>query len=164
MAVRKLKLDGDSPEEITLVGLSSALKDYRLIHYLNKGLRINFVRIPNLPYYITNTRMLSVPLYYYTHHISEKNWFIFSNRSYSNEFVLPQYKTLDFFLLIDDMPEQDATGGILRQLRNVKGIDLATNVDTNKVKKIDLLYADLEMHLMEIYSDRTGESGLGRRI
>ncbi|MCF8307523.1 MAG: IPExxxVDY family protein [Bacteroidales bacterium] len=151
MAVRKLQLYSNSPEEITLIGISSAVKDYRLIHYFNKQMRVDFAKIPDLQYYVTSTRMLTISLYHFFHDLSENNWIIFSNRSSDNEYVLPQYKNLDFFLLIDDLMESGEKDLLIKKMRKVKGLSLATEMDIAKVKKIDLLYADLEMHLTEVF-------------
>lgn len=114
-------------------------------------MRIDFAKIPDLQYYVTSSRKLTVPLYHYFHDLSDNNWIIFSNRSSGNEYVLPQYKNLDFFLLIDDLMESRDKELLAQQMRKVKGLNLASEVDITKVKKIDLLYADLEMHLTEVF-------------
>lgn len=154
MAGRKLKLESSSPDEITLIGISSTMEDYRLIHYLNKALRIDFVKIPELPFFVTPARELTVPLYHYYHNANENNWLILSNKSASNEFIIPQHKNLDFFLMIDDLIDKEEASELVRKLRQVKGISLALMLSTEKLAKIDLLFADLEMHLMEVYGKR----------
>jgi len=159
MGIRKLRLESDSPDEATLIGISSALKDYRMIHYLNKELRVDFAKIPDLPFSATATRVLSVPLYHYFHELTENNWLIFSNRSASNEFVFPQHKNLDFFLLIDDLINEDEVSKLVSRLRQVKDLSLAVSMDGSKVNKIDLLYADLEMHLTDVFSKENTDRG-----
>ncbi len=151
MAGRKLKLESSSPDEITLIGISSTMEDYRLIHYLNKALRIDFVKIPELTYFVTPSRELTVPLYHYFHNATENNWLILSNKSASNEFIIPQHKNLDFFLIIDNLIDEEEASELVRKLRQVKGISLALMLSTDKLAKIDLLFADLEMHLMDVY-------------
>ena len=114
-------------------------------------MRVDFAKIPDLQYYVTSTRMLTISLYHFFHDLSENNWLIFSNRSSDNEYVFPQYKNLDFFLLIDDLMESGEKDLLIKKMRKVKGLSLATEMDIAKVKKIDLLYADLEMHLTEVF-------------
>lgn len=160
MGVSKLRLESDSPDEATLIGISSALKDYRMIHYLNKSLRVDFAKIPDLPFSTTSTRVLSVPLYHYFHELSENNWIIFSNRSASNEFVFPQNRNLDFFLLIDDLINEEEVSKLVSRLRQVKDLLLAVSMDGSKMNKIDLFYADLEMHLTDVFSKENKDSGL----
>lgn len=151
MAGRKLTLESSSPEEMTLIGISSTMVDYQLIHYLNKELRSDFAKFPDLPFLISATKQLSVPIYHYYHTLTENNWIVLSNRSSNNEFVLPQHKNLDYFFFIDDLIEEDETANFIQKLRRVKDLSLAVNLDTSKINKIDLLYADLEMHLTEIF-------------
>lgn len=154
MATKKLTLKSDTQSEITLIGVSTTLPDYRLIHHINKQLGAAFSKQPDLPYYLSDDETLLLPLYHHLHAQSRNNWFMLANGASTAKKVVPSLKNIDFFLLIDDVAGQDALEEILNPLRRVRSVQMATVINPAAVKNMELLYADLEMHLMEINKEK----------
>lgn len=164
MATKKLKIECSSHEELTLLGISSTLSDYRLVHYLNKQMNVAFARQDEMPYYLNEEKVLSLPLYHFFHELSKSNWFLLANTSASNEYMIPALRNMDYFFLVDDLITQAAKEDLLKRLRKVQGIQLATALKPSSIKNMELIYADLEMHLMELQREPRSKIPMWNRV
>lgn len=163
MAKKKLKLECASHEEITLLGICTTLPDYRMIHYINKGMNVTFVRQQDLPYYKTEEQALLFPLYHFLNETSGNNWFVLSNTSSAHKKMIPAMKNIDFFVLIDDLLPADKVDDLLSKMRSVNGIQLASKIDISGIKNMEHIYADMEMHLMEVQREPRGIRPMWKR-
>lgn len=150
MPGKKFTLECSSHEELSLIGITSTLAGYRLIHHINKSLDIDFAQQEDLPYYLTEKNVLQLPFYHCIHAPTQNNWFMLSNSAQKQKKAIPALKNVDFFLIIDDMQSDAAKSNLLKHLRKIKGVQMATAISAASVKKMELLYADMELHLMEI--------------
>lgn len=164
MAKKKLKLECASHEEVTLLGISSTLADYRLVHYLNKQMNVSFARQEAMPYCISEGKTLSLPLYHFFHELMENNWFILANTTQKHEYMIPALRNVDYFFLVDDLIAQASKKELLKQLRRVQGIQLASPVEPSSIKNMELIYADLEMHLMELQREPRSKIPMWKRV
>lgn len=150
MAGKKIKLDCSSHEELSLIGITSIYPSYKFAHYLNNSLHFSFRKQVDLPYYFTEESMDIFTLYYHFCAERMQNWFLISNKSVKNKLLVNSLKGFDYFILIDDLMSVDDVDAIVSGLRKEKGIQMASRIDILKIKNIEHIYADLEMHLMDI--------------
>lgn len=150
MPGKKIKLDCASYEELSLIGITSIYPSYKLVHYLNNSLHFSFRKQADLPYYFTEESMDVFTLYYHLYAERMQNWFLISNKSIKNKILVKSLKGFDYFILIDDLMLADDLDAIVSGLRKENGIQMASRIDIHKIKNIEHIYADLEMHLMDI--------------
>ncbi|MDZ7775455.1 MAG: IPExxxVDY family protein [Bacteroidales bacterium] len=134
MATKKLILDSDNQEEISVIGIASTLAAYRLIHHLNKQLPSAFIKQPDLPYYLSEKETLLLPLYHYYHPTSKNNWFILANNTAGQKKAIPAFRNVDFFMLIDSVPETEDLDDITSRMRKAQGIQMAINIRPSTIK------------------------------
>ncbi len=150
MPGKKFTLECSSHEELSLIGITSTLAAYRLIHHINKNLDVTFSKQKDLPYYLTEKKVLQLPFYHCIHAPTKHNWFMFSNSGQEQKKAIPVLKNVDFFLIIDDLQSDATLKNLLSNIRKIKGVQMATTVSAASIKNMELLYADMELHLMEI--------------
>ncbi len=150
MPGKKFTLECSSAEALSLIGIASTLAGYRLIHHINKNLNVDFSKQEDLPYYLTEKNVLQLPLYHCVHTPTQNNWFMLSNSGQKQKRAIPALKNVDFFLIIDAAESDAAIKDLLSNIRKIKGVQMATAVSASSIKNMELLYADMELHLMEI--------------
>lgn len=127
-------------------------------------MNVSFARQDEMPYYLNEEKVLLLPLYHFFHELSKSNWFLLANTSSSKEYMIPALRNMDYFLLVDDLLSQAAKEDLLRRLRKVQGIQLASALNTSSIKNMELIYADLEMHLMELQREPRSKIPMWERM
>jgi hypothetical protein len=149
----RLQLSKPTNEEYLLIGISSSLKDYELSYYLNKNFQIFFIKKPDIPFY--NKKGL-IDHFAFFHHYSEDlrmDYYLFANKS-NSAFAIPKYKHFEYFILFKlsyfSIPIED----ILKELRQINGINAAIQIPLEKFKDLQTILDDIEMHLLETSSTK----------
>ncbi|MBD3748916.1 MAG: IPExxxVDY family protein [Sphingobacteriales bacterium] len=132
----KLELDFD----FILIALTSQLKDYRLCFHINKIAETNFRKIDELELQLKEGE----PRYFsrYLHQIpnSECKFYLIANRG-SDGFLIPEMKESDYFILIKEFIDEEDLVLLISQLRRIKDIQAAVEVNPAKLKsKENLLF------------------------
>jgi len=133
----------------TLVGLSTQLKDYRLSFLLNKLPGFSFSRFEDLMIPVPEAEE-PIPFSIYTS-IDEENFNYFtllSNRS-NDHFLIPSVKQTDYLLIIEGPFKRPQMDNLLKALRTIPNILLATEINTTSIKQFENLISDLELHIMK---------------
>jgi len=151
MKAKRIVLEYDIEFRYTLIGISSSLKSFRLIHFLNKNLNTGFIKLPDMEYNISRKTFLTTSCYHYYNDIHKNNWIFFANKSEQGPPLIPKYKALDYFILIDDEVADDYIVQIKEALRTIKKLNFANIVNTTLVNDINQLYSDIELHIMSFY-------------
>ncbi len=133
----------------TLVGLSSQLKDYRLSFLLNKLPGFSFSRFEDLMVTVPEVEA-PIPFSIYTSNDEENfNYFtLLSNRS-NDHFLIPSVKQTDYLLMIEGPFKKQQMDNLLKALRTIPNILLATEIKTTSIKQFESLISDLELHVMK---------------
>ena len=132
----KTRFTLDCAEEIdfTVLAINSHIKAYKLCWNINKSLQLNFEKKKD-------------------HNIKEELWFarytsvcpddveytLLANRS-KNGYLIPSKKSVNFFLLIKNNYWQQEKIEFISKLREIEGILLVFEVDTNGIKHIDRFF------------------------
>ncbi|MDO5969375.1 IPExxxVDY family protein [Flavivirga aquimarina] len=158
MAVHKLILDNVFEEELyTLVAIHCALEDYRLAYLLNKYLGISLIRKSQDLDYQNGKSIYSI--FEWEDNKQQTIWSLVSNickteefRQKSNEslfdseekitrtaYLIPEYKTVNYFLKIDTEINFSKEKYILNNVLKVPQIATAYSIDVNQLKSKDNL-------------------------
>ena len=140
MATQRLKMDNDSLvnsffNDIRLLGLVAPIPDYRLCWHLNQGLSFDF-RVNNdiEIKLIKKGRDYFFPIY----QCSENNgsiWHYLYNNQCEGEYLLPEFKHLDYLWLIrDDEVNEEHFAGLLSSIRTIPSIQLINELGVEKIK------------------------------
>jgi hypothetical protein len=136
----KLKLNiedmtGEFFEETRLLGLVAPVKDYQFCWQLNNRLRFDF-RINNeIEIQLTRRqRKYFFGVYEYRENGCSLQHFLYNNQ-FDGEYLLPEFKHLDFiWLLKGDMVADEKLQDLLVSIRSVPGVQLVMELVQEKIK------------------------------
>ena len=136
----KFKLDledlaDDFFEETRLVGMVAPIKDYQLCWQLNHMLRFDF-RINNeIEIQLTKKqRQYFFSVYEYREPSSSLCHYLYNNQ-YDGEYLLPEFKHLDFLWLMKGDPVADSRfHELLAATRKINGVQLVSELTNEKIR------------------------------
>lgn len=139
---------------ITLIGISCHLKSYRLSFALNTALHFSFRRIPDLELSLSGEEESPGYPFLEYHHPDLKNHFCLLGNHHPHGKLIPSLKQVDYFLIANNPLEKSTAEKITGKIRAIPQVQMATEIDTSKVKTLDEILEFLELHLMEYLKDQ----------
>lgn len=131
------------------IGLACRLKDYQLSYHINKKLGLHLKKLPDFTILPPGqTQPCSYSLYRYQDADLRMDYFLLSNHHPDSK-LIPVFKQTDYFLLVSGEFTANQTEHFIRLLRTVPQVLLAYYLDTTRVRQVEVLLADLELHLLE---------------
>lgn len=151
MAVHKLQIDDFEDVDYSLIAIHSSLEDYRLAYFVNRELEIKLEKCPNDLGVKQKEDLAFFSRYFFEDEDNEIAWHLIQNKNSistvqtnagllfnadmyafsTNVFFLPELKTADFVLKIENGYQEDDT---VQRLLQVKHITTAYKVDHYKLK------------------------------
>ena len=134
-----------------VIGLSSQLRDYRLVHQINRNREIpfSFIRSEDLNGRTAgDAEPVSFSLYLYQDEEDGYTCYLVSNRT-SEGILIPGLREMDYLLLIDGSFSHQQKNDLLKTLRAEPGILLASEVNVTGIKPFATFVDDLEFHMMD---------------
>jgi hypothetical protein len=128
-------MDGDFFEGSRLMGIVAPLKGYRFCWQLNRQMRLDF-RITNQ---IEISMIRKKRQYYFSvYECPEANntmvHYLYNNQN-DGEFLLPEFRHLDFFWLLKGDTISDSTmSEMMESIRSIAGVQLVTELTHTKIK------------------------------
>ena len=117
-----------------LVAITTQLKDYVFCFKTNKQLNTNFVKISDLELVrISYEQAIYFSRYFYLFPESDTELLILANKG-SEGSLVPEMKTVDFFLLIYNYIHPDDLKMIITGLNKIPEVLVAVEVDPKKLK------------------------------
>ncbi len=143
--VKKLTLDIDYSDNFLILGIVSVYTDYQLVHYVNKTLGFDFIKYADFSL-TDNTKSPITYSWFYckSDELKVKSYFIANH--HAKQKLLPDFKQIDYLLIIDNSENFNEAGSFITSLRKVKGITGVFKIDPQKIKNISLLLEKNEMH------------------
>jgi len=136
----KLKIDNDALaeeffEDSRLLGIVAPVKDYQFCWQLNQLLGFSFRINNNLEIKLTKrNRTYFFAVYEYNVPASTLSHYLYNNQ-FDGEYLLPEFKHLDFLWLIkDDIVSDDELMTIISSIRGIPGVQLVTEMTHEKIK------------------------------
>jgi hypothetical protein len=131
------------PILLTLVGISSHIKDFQLSYHLNHKLELEFAKkddFKGCSFYLSNDE---------DHY---NTYYLLGNRG-QDAVLLPELKQTDFLLLVEGPFKKPQKEQLLEKIRSIKNVLTAFEVRFETIKNYELMLNDLELHHMNIVKD-----------
>jgi hypothetical protein len=122
-------------EEAKLLGIMAPMKDYQFCWQLNNLLGIDF-RINNELEIQLNkkSRTYFFSVYEYCEPSTFLKHYLYDNK-HDGEYLLPEFKHLDFlWLLKDDFVSNEALQQLVQSIRTVNGVQLVVELTNEKIR------------------------------
>jgi hypothetical protein len=152
---KKFRLESESDNDYTLIGIASHLKDYRLIWSLNETLDFGFVKMNDLR--VFNDKLNEThtyPLFFYEHPDTFKTYYFIGNKN-EKTFLIPEHKQTHYFLLVKGVSTPSFLTETTMSIKNIKNVLTAHTINLSLLKNFELILSDLELHMMEISMNQT---------
>lgn len=138
---KKLSLDVNLFEGIKTLGLVSHIKDYRLAYFINNVLGIQLKRYAD---FTIGERKGSYSWYYFTEGGNYHNITLLNNNHETGKLV-PDHK-VDYLIIVKNVFDEQLLSDFVTKLRKIPDISIVFEIETTKIKKIDVLIEAIEMH------------------
>jgi len=126
----KYELDLD----FVLIAITAPLKDYRLCFNINRELHADLTRIDDHEIFFNNSdKPFYFSRYSYTQPHTETIFTLLANKG-SEGFLIPEMKTVDFFLLIHNYIDPDELKTVIGGLNRIGEVLVAVEVHPKKLK------------------------------
>lgn len=147
MAKRKLISEPTSFPDLSIIGIASQLKDYRLAFFLNRDTHLNLSNIDDIPVYFEKEELLiKFPIYSCFEADQRLNYYLIGNNFDRMKMVMA-YKQADYLLFLKGQISHERITSLISSIRTIKEIQLVFAIDKDKIKNLEGIMTDLEMHL-----------------
>ena len=136
----KLKLDFDDLadeffSDTRLIGIVAPLKDYQFCWHLNQLLRFDFRNNNEIEIQLNKKKR---DYFFSVFEFRERNnsliHYLYNNQ-FDGEYLLPEFKHLDFLWLLKGDPVQDQTmQSIMQAIRTINGVQLVMELTNEKIR------------------------------
>jgi hypothetical protein len=136
----KLKIDNDSLAEeffadTHLLGIVAPVKDYNFCWQLNQLLRFDFRINNDIEIHLTRRKRDYFFCVYEYNVANTSLWHYLYKNQFDGEYLLPEFKHLDFLWLIKgDLFERQELESLIAAVREVTGVQLVTELTNEKIK------------------------------
>jgi hypothetical protein len=136
----KLKLDledlaDDFFSDTRLIGIVASIKDYQFCWHLNQLLRFDFRNNNDIEIQLSKKKR---DYFFSVFEFKEKNnslvHYLYNNQ-FDGEYLLPEFKHLDFLWLLKGDPVAEETlQSIMQAVRSINGVQLVTELTNEKIR------------------------------
>ncbi|MBQ0116503.1 MAG: IPExxxVDY family protein [Flavobacterium sp.] len=154
MAITKLSLEDFSSDDYDLIAIHSNLEDYRLAYFVNKYCGISLEKAQRTIDVNTPKGLSHFSLFTFDDQENEYYWSLISNKSSvtetlenspslfadsaldiaTNVYLIPELKSVDYFLKIDETEGTLSLDSIFRKLANIKQISTVYEVESDTLR------------------------------
>jgi hypothetical protein len=151
MQVYSLDIDDFNEDNYTLIGIHTALEDFKLAYLLNKNLDTHFSKAT---YSLDFESKASFSVYNYINKEYDFEWYLISN-SFTEErtnaldtivlatetktYLIPEKKKVDFFIKIVGEPNQEIIYKTVHQIKQINQVVTSYTVETDSLKSKQFL-------------------------
>jgi hypothetical protein len=151
MQVYSLDIDDFNEDNYTLIGIHTALEDFKLAYLLNKNLDIHFSRAS---YSLDFESNASFSVYNYSNEAYDSDWYLISN-SFTEErtnaldtialatetktYLIPEKKKVDYFIKIVGEPTQETIYKTVQQIKQIPQVVTSYTVEIDSLKSKQFL-------------------------
>lgn len=154
MQIHSLGFDDFCDEEYSLIGIHTALEDFKLAYLLNKNLNTSFYKSKEDLNFENEQKNPSFSVFNYSSNKYDFDWFLIANSSKrenqkeSNEllltsetktYLIPEKKKVDFFIKISGDVEYSLVVEIVDKIKKIDQVITSYLVDKNSLKSKDFL-------------------------
>lgn len=136
----KLRFDNEAMlqeffENTRLLGIVAPLEQYRLCWHLNQTLNFDFRINNSLEIHLNKkTRNYFFPVYQYGQQSGTINHYLYNNED-DGEYLLPEFKHLDFlWLMKDDIMKDEEVDVFINSIKTIPSVQLVVELTNEKIK------------------------------
>ena len=136
----KLKINNDVMiedffEETRLLGIVAPIEQYRFCWHLNQNLNFDFRINNNIEIQLNKkTRTYFFPIYQYGQQAGTIKHFLYNNED-DGEYLLPEFKHLDFlWLMKDDMMSENEITIFKNTIKDIPSVQMVMELTNEKIK------------------------------
>ena len=154
MQIHSLGLDDFYEDNYTLIGIHTALEDFKLAYLLNNNLNTHFSRSNFSLDFETNDSKASFSIYNYTNEKYDDEWYLIAN-SFKEErintsdtlglptetitYLIPEKKRVDYFIKIVGEPNQFVIQKTLDKINSISQVVTSYTIETDTLKSKEFL-------------------------
>jgi hypothetical protein len=154
MQIYSLGLDDFSEEEYSLIGIHTALEDFKLAYLLNKNLSTGFYKAKEELNLENLQKKASFSIYNYSSKKYDFDWFLIANSSKrenqkestkllltseTKTYLIPEMKKVDFFIKISGDLEDSFITETVDKIKKIDQVITSYTIDKNTLKSKDFL-------------------------
>ena len=154
MQIHSLGLDDFCIEEYSLIGIHTALEDFKLAYLLNKNLNTSFYKSKDDLNFENTQKNASFSVFNYSSDKYDYDWFLIANSSKrenqteSNElllttetktYLIPEKKKVDFFIKISGEIDYSLVIETVNKIKKIDQVITSYSVDKDSLKSKDFL-------------------------
>jgi hypothetical protein len=137
--ITRIKLDDQSDEEYSILGIVSTEADYKISHLLNTKLKLSLKNNKTLDIPGARGANLSFSRYSCSAGTPEITYSLISNRSGKN-WLLKTFKNIDYILLVYCGEDKCNVDHLTKTLREIEKITAVFNLNPLEIKDKNLVY------------------------
>lgn len=154
MQIHSLELEDFCEDNYTLIGIHTALEDFKLAYLLNNNLNTHFSRSSFSLDFETKNNKASFSIFDYINEKYEHEWYLISN-SYKEErinasdtlalstetktYLIPEKKRVDYFLKIVGEPNPVLIQRTMDRINEMSQVVTSYTIDTDTLKSKEFL-------------------------
>ena len=154
MQIHSLDLDDFCEDNYTLIGIHTALEDFKLAYLLNNNLDIHFSRANFSLDFESKESKASFSIYEYINEEYDFDWYLIAN-SFTEEkrnemdtlafaaetktYLIPEKKRVDYFIKIVGESNQELIYKTVDKIKKINQVVTSYTVDTSTLKSKDFL-------------------------
>jgi hypothetical protein len=120
--------------DFVLIAITAPVKDYRLCFRINKQIRIQFSKCPELCLHpLPGGEESWFSHYSYIGKERDEDYHLLGNKG-SSGFLVPEMRTADYFLLVRSFIDEEELGDLISGLNRIPEVVVAAEVDPRKLK------------------------------
>lgn len=154
MQVHSLDFDDFSEDEYSLIGIHTALEDFKLAYLLNKKLGTKFHRFKENSATDNIKDSISFSVYNYNNNEYDSDWFLIANSvikeniatanelllsSETKSYLIPEKKKVDYFLKMSGNIEYNVVIKTIDEIKTIDQIITSYFIDKDTLKSKDFL-------------------------
>ena len=122
-------------EDTRLLGIVAPIKDYQFCWHLNHILSFDFRMNNSIEIQLNKKqRTYFFSVYEYAENSGTVKHYLYNNQ-FDGEYLLPEFKHLDFLWLIkDDIIQDDEVAGLMASIRTIPAVQLITEMTNEKIR------------------------------
>lgn len=148
MAKRKLISAPASYPGLSIIAINSPLRDYRLTYFINQAAGISLVKTDDLPVFLEKEgKEFTYPLFTCYEASLRIHYYLIGNNHTGGK-MCSDYKQADYLMLLHSPDESGHAAEIIAKVKAINGIQIAMKADLAKIRNLEGLMTDLELHMV----------------
>lgn len=143
---KKIRLTSGSSYDYTTIGIACHMKDYRFVFFVNGQLGFRFKKMDDLASGAENEAR-GYSFYIFTNQDDRRNYYLVSNYHEDGR-LIPSEKGADFFLIVNDILPSAQKKELISEIQKVQQVLAAYEIPAGKVKNLEVIFEEIEMHLL----------------